>query len=330
MQQAFLGKTGIKVGRLALGTMTFGGDADREASAAIYRRAREAGIDHIDTADVYNRGVTEEIVGELIKSERDRIVLASKAYFPTGEGPNDRGTSRYHLVRAVEASLRRLRTDRIDLYYLHRFDEKTDLEVTLRAIEHLIASGKVLHLAISNFSAWQTMKALGVARALSLSPAVAIQPMYNLAKRQAEVELLPMALSEGLGVFPYSPLGGGLFSGKYGVNKKPEGARISSWEIYRMRYGTEVAFDLADRFQALAAEAGLHPAALAVAWVMNHPAVTAPILGARSVAQLEPVLAAPSIAMDAELRARISALTVEPPPATDRNEEGKSSALGSR
>lgn len=330
MQQAFLGKTGIKVGRLALGTMTFGGDADREASRAIYRRAREAGIDHIDTADVYNRGVTEEIVGELIAGERDRVVLATKAYFPSGEGPNDRGTSRYHLVRAVEASLRRLKTDRIDLYYLHRFDEKTDLEVTLRAVEHLIASGKVLHLAISNFSAWQTMKALGLARALSLSPAVAIQPMYNLAKRQAEVELLPMALSEGLGVFPYSPLGGGLFSGKYGVGKKPEGARIASWEIYRMRYGSDTAFELADRFAALAAEAGHHPAALAVAWVMSHPAVTAPILGARSVAQLEPVLGAADLVLDAELRQRISALSPEPPPATDRNEEGKSTALGSR
>ena len=330
MEQVFLGRTGIKVSRLALGTMTFGGDADREAAAAIYRRAREAGVDHIDTADVYNRGITEEIVGELIACERDRIVLASKAYFATGEGPNDRGTSRYHLVRAVEASLRRLRTDRIDLYYLHRFDERTDLEVTLRAIEHLIASGKVLHLGISNFAAWQTAKALGVARALSLSPAVAIQPMYNLAKRQAEVELLPMAASEGLAVFPYSPLGGGLLSGKYGAGKRPEGDRIASWEIYRMRYGSEAAMDLAERFTALAREAGHHPAALAVAWVMSHPAVTAPILGARSVAQLEPALAAASITLDPELRARISALTPTPPPATDRNEEGVATALGSR
>jgi aryl-alcohol dehydrogenase-like predicted oxidoreductase len=330
MQQTFLGKTGIKVGRLALGTMTFGGDADREASESIYRRAREAGVDHLDTADVYNRGVTEEIVGGLIAGERDRIVLASKAYFPMSDAPNDRGTSRFHLVRAVEASLRRLKTDRIDLYYLHRFDDKTDLEVTLRAVEHLIASGKVLHVGISNFAAWQTAKALGVARALNLSPAVAIQPMYNLAKRQAEVELLPMALSEGLGVFPYSPLGGGLFSGKYGSKAAPEGSRISSWEIYKMRYGSETAFDLAERFNALAAEAGHHPAALAVAWVMSHPAVTAPILGARSVAQLDPVLGAADIVMTPELRDRISALTPEPPPATDRNEEGKSTALGSR
>lgn len=329
MEQVFLGKTGIKVSRLALGTMTFGGDADRETSRAIYRRAREAGIDHIDTADVYNKGVTEEIVGELIAGERDQIVLASKAYFPTGPGPNDRGTSRYHLVRAVEASLRRLGTDRIDLYYLHRFDEKTDLEVTLRAIEHLIASGKVLHLAVSNFAAWQTAKALGIARALGLSPAAAIQPMYNLAKRQAEVEILPMAASEGLAVLPYSPLGGGLFSGKYGAGMPPEG-RIASWEIYRMRYGSDDALALASRFAALAAELGHHPAALAVAWVMAHPAVTAPILGARSALQLEASLGATQIAMTPELRARIAALGPEPPPATDRNEEGKSTALGTR
>ena len=329
MEQVFLGKTGIKVGRLALGTMTFGGEADREASRAIYRRAREAGIDHLDTADVYNKGLTEQIVGELIAGERDRIVLASKAYFPTGEGPNDRGTSRYHLVRAVEASLKRLGTDRIDLYYLHRFDERTDLEVTLRAIEHLLASGKVLHLGVSNFAAWQTMKALGIARACNLSPAVAIQPMYNLAKRQAEVEILPMAQSEQLAVFPYSPLGGGLLSGKYAPGKTPEG-RIASWEIYRMRYGGADTIELAARFTELAAELGHAPAALAVAWVMSHPAVTAPILGARSVAQLDAALGATSIAMTAELRARISALSPEPPPATDRNEEGKSTALGTR
>ena len=330
MDHVFLGKTGVKVSRLALGTMTFGGDADREASAAIYRRARDAGIDHLDTADVYNKGTTEEIVGELIRSERDRIVLASKAYFPSGPGPNDRGTSRYHLVRAVEASLRRLGTDRIDLYYLHRFDDKTDLDETLRAIEHLVASGKILYPAISNFSAWQTVKALGAQHALGAQPVVAIQPMYNLVKRQAEVELLPMAASEGLAVFPYSPLGGGLLSGKYGVKDRPAGARITSWEIYKVRYGDDATLAVADRFRALAAELGHHPASLAIAWVMSHPAVTAPIVGARSVEQLDAAIAGASLVMTDELRARISALTPTPPPATDRNEEGTVNALGTR
>lgn len=330
MDQVFLGKTGVKVSRLALGTMTFGGDADREMARAIYRRAREAGIDHLDTADVYQKGTTEEIVGELVAHERDRIVLASKAYFPSGEGPNDRGTSRYHLVRAVEASLRRLRTDRIDLYYLHRFDERTDLEETLRAVEHLVTTGKILYPAISNFSAWQTVKALGVARLFGAQPAVAIQPMYNLARRQAEVELLPMAASEGLAVFPYSPLGGGLFSGKYGAKDRPAGARLTTWALYKERYKDDAEFDAAERFRALAHELGVHAATLAISWVMSHPAVTAPIVGARNVEQLEPAIAAASFPMTDELRARISMLTPTPPPATDRNEEGKTSVLGSR
>ncbi len=330
MEHTFLGKTGVKVSRLALGTMTFGGDADREASLAIYRRAREAGINHVDTADVYNGGRTEEIVGELIRSERDQIVLATKAYFPLGKGPNDRGSSRYHLVRSVEASLRRLGTDRIDLFYLHRFDDRTDLEESLRALEHLVLRGLILYPAVSNFAAWQVAKALGVSARLGLSSVVAIQPMYNLVKRIAEVELLPMAASEGLAVFPYSPLGGGLLSGKYG--SRPEdlasGSRIADWPMYKQRYGAHL--DVADRFKQLAAEAGVAPATLAVAWVMSHPAVTAPILGARSVAQLEPALLAATFEMSAELRARVSALVPEPPPATDRNEEGVIPGLGPR
>ena len=328
MEHVFLGGTGVKIARLALGTMTFGGDADLDASRAIYRRAREAGIDHIDTADVYNKGRTEEIVGELIANERDQIVLATKAYFPSGAGPNDRGSSRYHLVRSVEASLRRLRTDRIDVFYLHRFDERTDLEESLSAIDHLVARGIVLYPALSNFAAWQVVKALGVAALRGLARPIAIQPMYNLAKRTAEIELLPMAASERLAVFPYSPLGGGLFSGKYRAAERPASNRIADWPIYKHRYGDKL--DLAERFGALAAEAGVHPATLAIAWVMSHPNVTAPILGARSVAQLEPALAAASYRLDADLRARVSALAAAPPPATDRDEEGVIEGLGAR
>lgn len=330
MQHVYLGKTGVKVSRLALGTMTFGGDADREAARAIVTRARDAGVNHIDTADVYQRGVTEEIVGELLEGWRDQCVLATKAYFPTGPGPNDRGTSRYHLIRSVEASLRRLRTDRIDLFYLHRFDDRTDLEESLRGVEHLVQRGMVLYPAVSNFAAWQTAKALGLARALGFAPLVAIQPMYNLVKRQAEVELLPMAESEGLAVFPYSPLGGGLLSGKYGVGERPAGARLTSWEIYRLRYGEGALFEVADRFRALAQELGHHPASLAIAWVMSHPGVTAPIVGARNVAQLEAAIAAVDIALTPAVRARIAELTPAPPPATDRSEEGQTEGLGAR
>ena len=328
MENVFLGGTGVKVSRLALGTMTFGGDADLEASRAIYRRAREAGIDHVDTADVYNKGRTEEIVGELIAGERNQIFLATKAYFPSGTGPNDRGSSRYHLVRSVEGSLRRLKTDRIDLFYLHRFDDKTDLEESLRAVDHLVSRGMVLYPAVSNFAAWQVTKALGLQALHGLSKLVALQPMYNLAKRTAEIELLPMAASERLAVFPYSPLGGGLLSGKYKAGEKPSGVRIADWPIYKHRYGDQLA--LAEGFTALAAEAGVHPATLAVAWVMSHPTVTAPILGARSVAQLEPALAAGTFRLDDALRAKITALTPPPPPATDRSEEGVIEGLGPR
>ena len=328
MEYVFLGGTGVKVSRLALGTMTFGGDADLDASRAIYRRAREAGINHIDSADVYNKGRTEEIVGELIASERDQIVLATKAYFPSGAGPNDRGSSRYHLVRSLEASLKRLKTDRVDMLYLHRFDERTDLEESLRALDHLVARGLVLYPAVSNFAAWQVTKALGLSALHGLAKLVALQPMYNLAKRTAEIELLPMAKSERLAVFPYSPLGGGLFSGKYKASEQLAGSRIASWPIYKHRYGNKL--ELAERFATLAAEAGVHPATLAVAWVMSHPAITAPILGARSVAQLEPSLAAATYVLDADLRARIGALVEDPPPATDRDEEGVIDTLGAR
>ncbi|MCC7540795.1 MAG: aldo/keto reductase [Deltaproteobacteria bacterium] len=326
----FIGKTGVKVSRIGLGTMTFGGDADEATSRAIFERAREAGVNHFDTADVYNRGRSEELLGSFVAGCRDEVVIATKAYFATGNDPNARGGSRYHLVRAVESSLRRLRTDRIDLFYLHRWDDATHLEETLRAVEHLVSRGMILYPAVSNFSAWQTAKALGVQSRLGFSPLVAIQPMYNLVKRQAEVEIFPMTVSEGLAAFPYSPLGGGLLSGKYGVGNRPESGRLSAWEIYRVRYGESFNYEVADRFRQLAAEAGLAPATLALAWVMSSPAVTAPLVGVRNVQQLEPLLAAMELHLDPALRARVSALVPDPPPATDRNEEGRVHTLGQR
>jgi aryl-alcohol dehydrogenase-like predicted oxidoreductase len=266
----------------------------------------------------------------MVRECRDEVVLASKAYFPTSGDRNARGTSRYHLVRACEASLRRLGTDRIDLYYLHRFDDDADLEESLRGVEMLVQAGKVVYPAVSNFAAWQAMKALGVQRMNHWAPVVAMQPMYNLAKRQAEVELLPLAQSEGLAVFPYSPLGGGLLSGKYGLSERPADGRIAAWAMYQARYGAEDHYALAERFRALAAEHGWHPATLAVAWVMSRPGVTAPILGATRVEQLEPALAAAERALPDELRAKVGALWPEPPPATDRNEEGKVPGPGAR
>ncbi|HET6586108.1 MAG TPA: aldo/keto reductase [Nannocystaceae bacterium] len=332
MQSRFLGRTGVRVSSLALGTMGFGTDADESTAAAIFARARAAGIDLFDCADVYGQGRAEEILGRLVRAAgcRDEVVLTSKAYFPTGADGNARGTSRYHLVRAVEASLRRLGTDRIDVYFLHRFDDVTPLEDTLRTVELLVQQGKILYPAVSNFAAWQTARALGIAERHGWTPIACMQPMYNLVKRQAEVEILPLAQAEGLGVLSYSPLGGGLLSGKYTRADRPASGRLVDVAMYRTRYGDAGHYDVAERFAALARQRGVSPVALAIAWVASHPAVTAPILGARDVAQLEAGLAAADVEMDAELRAQIAALSPAPPPATDRNEEASPTNYGAR
>lgn len=332
MEYTFLGRTGLSVSRLCLGTMSFGGDADEPAARAMYALCRDRGINHFDCANVYNGGAAEEILGRLIKGDRNRVVVSTKVYFPTGAGPNDRGASRYHLRSAVEASLRRLGTDRIDLLYLHRFDEYTALDETLRALDDLVRAGKVLHPALSNFAAWQAVKACSLADARGWCRPVALQPMYNLLKRQAEVELLPMAAAEGLAVFPYSPLAGGYLTGKYraGAPKPAPEARLRSNQMYRVRYGVAGYQDIADQFVALAEAEGWHPTTLAIAWVLSHPAVTAPILGARSVEQLAPSLEALERPLDPSLRAKVTALSPTPPPATDRNEESSAHNFGSR
>src|SRR5262245_12833162 len=299
--------------------MAFGGDADEATAAQIWKAARDAGVNLIDTADVYNEGRSEEIVGRLMRDERDQIVLATKAYFPMGKDPNARGSSRYHLVRAVEASLRRLATDRIDLYYLHRFDDVTDVGETLRALDDLVRAGKILYPACSNFAAWQVAHALGVAARESLAPLVAIQPMYNLVKRQVEVEILPMARALGVAVIPYSPTGGGLLTGKYGTSKSPERGRLRDNKMYQIRYGNPAVLEVAEQFTQLAPELGHHPATLAVAWVASNPAVTSVLVGGRNVEQLTPTLAAGELVLDDATRARIASLSPEPPPATDRN-----------
>ncbi|MCA9617477.1 MAG: aldo/keto reductase [Myxococcales bacterium] len=330
MDYRFLGRTGVRVSRLALGTMLFGNESDAATSAAIFGRCRDVGINLFDCADVYQGGRSEEVLGGLIASCRDEVVLTTKAYFPTSRDVNARGSSRYHLVRSVEASLRRLATDRIDVFFLHRHDDQTPLDETLRAVETLVQQGKILYPAVSNFAAWQTQKALGIAAQAGFAPIVATQPMYNLVKRQAEVEILPMAASEGLGVISYSPLGGGLLTGKYGKELRPKGGRLVDNLMYTTRYAAPTNYAVAEAFTALASERGLHPVSLAIAWVAAHPAVTAPLIGARDLAQLEPSLGALDVAMDDELYAAVSSLSPAPPPATDRNEEKSEHNFGSR
>jgi aryl-alcohol dehydrogenase-like predicted oxidoreductase len=248
MDYNYLGQTGLHVSQYILGTMTFGHEADASESKKMFHLARDRGINFFDTANVYTGGRSEEILGDLIKDCRQDVVVATKAYFPIGKGPNDRGGSRYHLIHAVEASLKRLKTDHIDVFYLHRFDEQTPLEETLRAVEFLVQSGKILHPAVSNFSAWQMVKALGIADKKSWSPICAIQPMYNLVKRQAEVEIFPAADVENLAVLPYNPLAGGLLTGKYFSGKADDASRLNAADMYRIRNMTEESVETAKKF----------------------------------------------------------------------------------
>lgn len=321
MEYRFLGNTGVQVSKLCFGTMSFGGDADEQTSAAMFHRCRDMGINFFDCANVYQAGRSEEILGQLIADCRDDVVITSKVYFPTGDDVNARGASRRHILAAVEASLKRLQTDYIDLYFIHRFDDRTPLEESLRVMDDLVRQGKILFPAASNFAAWQVAKALGISAKEGWARFECLQPMYNLAKRQAEVEILPMARSENLGVISYSPLGAGLLTGKYGPSRRPESGRLVENKVYQTRYGADWIYPMAQSFADLARDRGFEPAALAVAWVAGHPAITAPIIGARNLTQLEGSLKALEIEMTPQLRAEISALSLEPPPATDRSEE---------
>ncbi len=320
MHYTLLGRTGVRVSTLCFGTMSFGSEADEQTSEAMYRRCREIGINFFDTANVYTAGRSEEILGKLMGGERDQLILTSKVCGAMGSDINDRGLSRRHISTQVEASLKRLQTDRLDLYFVHNFDDDTPIDETLRALDHLVQQGKILYPCVSNWAAWQIAKALGISAREGLARFECIQPMYNLAKRQAEVEILPLAQSEQLGVIPYSPLGGGLLTGKYGVGKRPDSGRIIEKENYAKRYSLDVYYEVAERFTQCAADKGVHPVTLAVAWVKSHPAITAPIIGGRNLEQLAPSLAAADFEMDDALRDELSALSPTPPPATDRLE----------
>lgn len=321
MEYKTLGRTGIKVSSLCFGTMSFGGDADAAESAKLYAACRDAGINFFDCADVYSKGAAEEILGDLIASERDQLVITSKSASVMSNDINDRGSSRRHITLSVEASLRRLKTDRLDVLFLHHWDPDTPLEESLRALEDLRRSGKILHCGASNYAAWQIAKGLGIAERQGWGRFEVIQPMYNLAKRQSEVEILPMAEAEGLGVISYGPLGGGLLTGKYGPDRRPDLGRLLSDKSYAARYSEDWVYEVASAFTVFAEEHGFNPVSLGVAWVAAHPAVTCPIIGARNVAQLGPSLASVDVAMTEDLHAEIAALSRTPPLATDRLEE---------
>jgi aryl-alcohol dehydrogenase-like predicted oxidoreductase len=320
MKTKLLGRTGVSVSELCFGTMSFGGDADEATSAAMYKAVRDAGINFFDSANEYSKGKSEEILGRLIKGERDDLVITTKCFNAIRPDVNARGGSRRHIVQAVEASLRRLQTDRIDVLFMHRYDPLTPIEETMRALEDLVRAGKVIYPAVSNWSAWQTQRAVDIQERNVWSRLQVIQPMYSLVKRQAEVELLPMAEANGIGVIPYSPAGAGLLSGKYLGQAT---GRLKTNKMYEARYGDAWMFEVAEEYVAFCKERGLQPVSTAIAWVGAHPAVTAPIIGARNVEQLKDSLAAVKIDMTPSLRAEIADLSRTPAPATDRTEELK-------
>jgi aryl-alcohol dehydrogenase-like predicted oxidoreductase len=313
MEYRLLGRTGVRVSCLCFGT--------EGITKEKFQRCRDAGINFFDSANVYDDGKDEQALGKLIKGCRDELIITSKVCFPTSDDVNDRGLSRRHILLAVEESLKRLQTDRIDIYYMHSYDPNTDLEETLRALDQLVVQGKILYPAVSNWAAWQISKALGISNKEGLARFACVEPMYSLVKRQAEVEIFPLAEADRLAVVPYSPLAGGLLTGKYSGVDAPEEGRLLHDELSMHRYRDPTYFEVAKKFAKHAKACGVHPAALAVAWAMSHPAVTAPIIGARTVTQLETILKALEIDMTPDWRAEISALSIQPPLATDRREE---------
>lgn len=328
MKYKRLGNTGIKVSQLCLGTMTFGAGADEQASGEIYAAAKDKGINFFDCANLYAGGQSEKILGKLIKSHREEVVISTKAYFPVdsyaggGAVTWGRGLNRTHLTRALDDSLKRLNTDYIDIYYMHRFDDDCSLEESLSTLNDFVHQGKINYIGLSNFAAWQYMKAVGITKKYNYAPVACIQPMYNLLKRQCESEILPMAESEKLGVFSYSPLAGGVLTGKYiAKNKSQVDGRLNTMKMYKVRYGAKHIDEVSEAFTTFAKENGFDPISLAIAWAESHSAITAPIIGGRSAEQLKPSLDAIDIEMSSELREQISNLSNAPETATDRSEE---------
>ena len=321
MEYRQLGHSGLRVSALTLGTMTFGGrdkfasvgSTDVEGGTRQVDMCLDAGVNLIDTADVYSAGLSEEIVGRTIRGRRDRVLLATKARMPMGEGPNDAGLSRHHLIRSCEASLRRLGVDHIDLYQVHEWDGATPLEETLDALDHLVRSGKVRYIGCSNYAGWHVMKALGISERRGLQRFVSQQIYYSLQARDAEYELVPVALDQRVGILVWSPLAGGLLSGKYRRgNQGPEGSRhLTDWNEPPVRDEDQL-YDVIDAVVEIAEEHGASPAQVALAWLLGRPGVASVVIGARTDEQLADNLGAADLELGAEERARLDAVSAPP------------------
>ena len=307
MEYRSLGRTGVKVSPLCLGSMMFGSQTDEETSADIIDRAIDAGINFVDTANVYGRGKSETAVGKALKrnGKRDGLVLATKVFARMGDDPNAEGNHRRHVIEQCEASLRRLQTDWIDLYQIHRPMPKIPIDETLRALDDLVRAGKVRYLGTSTFAAWQLVESLWAAKELGLNRFVTEQPPYNLLDRRVERELVPMAITYGFALIPWSPLAGGFLTGKYkrGQDQPPDG-RHSAGRFYGDHF-TDATFDVAERLEEIARDKGCTPSQLALAWCMHQPGITSPIAGPRTVAHIEDNLGAIDVTVTDEDRARL-------------------------
>jgi 1-deoxyxylulose-5-phosphate synthase len=320
MKYTRLGATGLTVSRITLGTMTFGLQTDEETARVILDRAVDAGVTLLDTADVYplgggldTVGRTEEIVGRWLKGKRQRVLVATKAVGRVGPAAWDQGSSRKHILDAIDASLRRLGTDYVDLYQLHSDDEATPLDETVEALDSVVRSGKARYVGVSNFLAYRLARAIGRTEARRLARIVSVQPRYNLLFREIERELLPLAIEEGVGVIPYNPLAGGLLTGKHRKGTAPTaGTRFtlgSAAERYQDRYWHEREFDTVEKVRDVVTKAGLSLTTASIAWVLSHPAVTSAIIGASRPEQLAETLTAPDAPLDGALKKQLDELT---------------------
>ena len=321
METRFLGNTGLRVSTLCLGTMTFGksqfglGDLDLPAVKEMVFASLDAGINFIDTADMYSFGESEDLLGQALQGVRKDVVVATKVRSRMSDKPNDVGASRHHILDSVDASLRRLRTDHIDLYQIHVWDPVTPLEETLRALDDLVRWGKVRYIGASNFAAWQLMKALWVSDKNGWVGFASLQPLYNLAFRDLETELVPLCLDQKLGILPWSPLASGYLSGKYDRNRpRPASARIDGPMGQFLPADWDRIYNIVDVLKEIASGHGVTPGAVALAWLLHKPGVTSVILGVRTMEQLRQNLAAADVKLSAEEMARLDAVSATPVP----------------
>lgn len=295
-----LGNSGLQVSALGLGTNAFGKRADQTGSIEIIHTALDEGINFIDTANIYAGTESERIIGIALEEKRQQAVLATKAGLMTSKRPNGSGSSRYHLMQELEDSLRRLKTDYVDLYQIHTFDPRTPIEETLRTLDDMISSGKVRYIGASNYMAWELMKALSISEAKNFSRYISIQCSYSLADRTPEQELLPLCLDQGIGIIPYFPLAGGILTGKYSTHgAAPAGSRVDTDPNFA-RFLSDSRIQLGETVGQIAAELGHSPTALSIAWLMDRPAVSTVIVGATKVEQLQSNLKSLSISLDEE------------------------------